>query len=242
MDGKGNQLCHGDCPLKRAIQDGRFHEDDIFLRQKNGIRRPVSVRVAPIKGENGEVVGAIEVFSDNSAKMSAIEQLHDAREEALLDPLTRIYNRRGLEATFEDRFREFRSREWVFGISMTDIDDFKKVNDTYGHQAGDEILKMISTLSITASRAYDVVGRWGGEEFVTIFSNMTQDLLEQIVERHRMLVEKSFVKYDDRIIRVTVSVGATMVAKEDDIDSIITRADRLLYESKKTGKNKVTFG
>ena len=242
VDGQGNQLCRGNCPLKRAMQDGRFHEDDIYLRQKNGIRRPVSVRVAPIKDENGEVVGAIEVFSDNSVKMSAIEQLHNAREEALLDPLTRVYNRRGLEAAFEDRFRELRSRDLAFGISMTDIDDFKKVNDTYGHQAGDEVLKMISTLLITASRAYDVVGRWGGEEFVTIFGNMTQDLLEQIVERHRMLVEKSFVKVDDQIIRVTMSVGATMVTEEDDIDSIITRADRLLYESKETGKNKVTFG
>jgi diguanylate cyclase (GGDEF)-like protein/PAS domain S-box-containing protein len=242
VDMTGKVLCTQDCPLSWTMEDGRFREVDVALRQKNGVRRPINVRTAPIRDSKGKMIGAIEVFSDNSSKIATLEKLREAKELTLIDSLTEIFNRRGLETYLENRFFEFEKRGWVFGISMLDVDDFKKINDAYGHNTGDEILKMISTILSGSSRAYDIVGRWGGEEFLVVFSHMNEALLKEITERHRVLVNTSCLDVNGGRICATVSGGATLVKEGDGIDSIVSRADAFLYRSKNSGKNRITIG
>ena len=120
------------------------------------------------------------------------------------------------------------------------MDNFKPINDKFGHNVGDQVLKMIAEVISHSSRSFDIVGRWGGEEFLTIVSNVGRDLLKQVAERHRVLVEKSHVQVGGEILRVTISAGATLARPEDTMESLIERADDLLYQSKQSGKNTLT--
>ena len=241
-DSKGTQLCFNGCPLHKTLKDGKTREADVFLRQKNGLRRPASIRVAPVYDEDDKIMGAVEIFSDNSSKLAIIEELQQIRDVAYLDELTGVCNRRSLNERLKAKYEEFVNDKVSLGLAMMDIDHFKRVNDNYGHQAGDVILKMVAKVLARASRSFDIVGRWGGEEFLVIFSNVDEEMLKDICDRHRMLIEKSFVVHKGEQLSVTASFGCTLVEKEEELERAIERADKLLYRSKESGRNQVSFG
>jgi len=123
-----------------------------------------------------------------------------------------------------------------------DIDLFRSFNNTYGHDIGDEVLKFIARTFVTNSRPFDLFGRWGGEEFIGIIRNISPRDLENLGNKLRLLVEKSYLPHESGQLRVTISLGATTVRDDDTIDSLIKRADTLLYESKNAGRNRLTIG
>ena len=120
---------------------------------------------------------------------------------------------------------------------MIDLDDFKQVNDRHGHLMGDEVLKMVARTLSGSKRPFDIVGRWGGEEFVVIIANVDRKKLRSIAERYRNFVERSKLNTAAAVIRVTVSIGATLCREDDSIYGLINRADQLMYKCKKAGRN-----
>jgi diguanylate cyclase (GGDEF)-like protein/PAS domain S-box-containing protein len=240
VTGEGVLLCEHDCPLHAAMQNGQPAEEEIFLHHKDGHRMPVRVRVSPVRDGNGTVIGAIEVFSDNSEKIHSLEIIHELERKVFLDPLTGLANRRYMDAALPARFDELQRYGWPFGIVMMDIDHFKDVNDHYGHDIGDEALKMIARTLLGGSRSSDIIGRWGGEEFIAVLTNVTALKLLNSAERYRVLVEQSSLPLESGLIRVTISAGATLVTPADTPETIIKRADNLLYQSKTAGRNLVT--
>jgi diguanylate cyclase (GGDEF)-like protein len=131
---------------------------------------------------------------------------------------------------------------WSFGLIFLDIDRFKLVNDSFGHDTGDEALRMVARTLTHTSRSFDVVGRWGGEEFVAIVINVDRDGLRRIAERYRAMIENSDLTVDGMTVRITVSLGATQARSDDSLLSLVKRADRLMYQSKQRGRNCVTLG
>ncbi|MBD3266764.1 diguanylate cyclase [bacterium] len=241
IDQDGNSLCRNDCPLSKTIVDGERREADVILHHKDGHRVPVSIRIAPIKNEKGEILGAIEIFNENSTRTHLIETLEELKEMALLDPLTHIANRRYIEQVLDTKLNELKRNQWPFGILFIDIDHFKRINDTHGHPIGDQVIKMVSSTLTANSRSIDVVGRWGGEEFIVVLSNVTKERIQDIAERLRIFVEHSGLEVDDESIQVTVSIGGTIAVPNDTMDSIIQRADECMYHSKENGRNQVTL-
>jgi diguanylate cyclase (GGDEF)-like protein len=182
----------------------------------------------------------VETFSDISAKDILTQKLEELRKMALLDPLTGIGNRRFVETGLSSKFNELQRYGWKFGLLFIDIDHFKEVNDLYGHEAGDLVLKMVSGTLINNSRSSDFVGRWGGEEFAATIANVTGEELLCIAQKYRVLVgESSFPAGKDKI-NVTVSIGATLVRPDDSSETLLKRADKLMYRSKLSGRNCVT--
>jgi diguanylate cyclase (GGDEF)-like protein/PAS domain S-box-containing protein len=240
VNNDGILLCEHDCPLHASMQNGLPAEDEIFLHHKDGYRLPVKVRVTPVRDGEGTVIGAIEIFSDNSEKIHSLEIIQDLERKVFLDPLTGLANRRYMDAALPARFDEMRRYGWKFGVVMMDIDNFKGVNDSYGHDVGDDTLKMISRTLLGSSRSSDIIGRWGGEEFIAVLTNVTAFKLLNSAERYRVLVEQSSLPTESGLLRVTISAGATLVAPGDTPESIIKRADTLLYQSKAAGRNRVT--
>jgi diguanylate cyclase (GGDEF)-like protein/PAS domain S-box-containing protein len=238
VDASGLILCTSECPLMATIRDGLPRDADIFLHHKDGSRLPIHIRVAPLKSHSGAIMGAVEVFSDNTAKAQMAERLAQLEQLALLDPLTGLPNRRHLESHVYSRLEEFRRDGWAFGILFIDVDDFKLVNDRYGHDTGDRVLKMVARTLNANSRYFDIVGRWGGEEFLGVIYNVDQRKLQEISERWRLLVEQS-VLTDADSLRVTISIGASQVRAGDTADSVLRRADSNLYKAKQSGKNRV---
>ncbi len=129
-----------------------------------------------------------------------------------------------------------------FGILFIDIDHFKKFNDTYGHDLGDDVLKYIANTFVANARPFDLYGRWGGEEFLGIIRNINDKELELLGGRLRLLIENSYLIHEKEKLYVTISIGATLVNENDTIDSLIKRADTLLYKCKAAGRNCLTIG
>ncbi len=238
LDATGLALCTSNCPLRQTIRDGQPREADIYLHHKNGSRIPIHLRVAPLRNGSGTIIGAVEVFSDNTAKTQMAERLAQMEQLALLDPLTSLPNRRYLNSHIYSCLEEFRRDGWNFGILYMDLDDFKVINDRFGHEAGDLVLKMVARTLDANSRYFDIVGRWGGEEFIAVVHNVNERSLAEIAERLRILVEQSSLT-DHGSLRVTVSIGGAPVDAGDTAETVLHRADMNLYQAKQSGKNRV---
>jgi diguanylate cyclase (GGDEF)-like protein/PAS domain S-box-containing protein len=242
VDQRGNCLCESACPLAYTLDDGQPRSAPVFLHHKDGHRLPVAVGVAPITDKQQNIVGAVEIFRDNSATIAALEHLKELEDLAYLDALTKIANRAYLEHFIVGKFNEFRRLGWSFGVIFVDVDRFKLVNNTYGHQTGDVVLKMVAQTLLKNCRSFDLVGRWGGEEFICVISNLKDvDQLMVAAERLRALVESAWISLPDCSLHVTISLGATLARLQDAPETLIHRADELMYRSKTEGRNRVTY-
>lgn len=242
VDTAGKPLCEsGGCLALASMESGRSLQNEVYLLHKDGHRVPVVSRVSPVY-ENGEVAGSVEVFSDNRSMVAARQKIEELERLSLLDELTGLGNRRHAEVHLRARLDQLERYNWPFGLLFFDIDRFKDVNDTYGHVVGDRVLKMVARSTEGALRSFDIVSRWGGEEFTAIIENVTGVQLEGIAEKLRALVEQSSITIGPSTIRATVSVGATGARADDDIKGLVDRADRLMYASKNSGRNRVTLG
>ena len=242
VDEKGRALCTNGCPLSATLLDGRRREADVFLRHKLGYRVPVCVRVAPITNRSGQIVGAVEVFNDVSARKQVERRVHELEGIAFRDTLTCLPNRRYIELKVKQSLEDLQQFGRPFGLLMFDVDHFKQVNDRHGHDTGDAVLKVISETMTKSLRANDIVGRWGGEEFLAVLLDVDAGLLRGLAERCRSLVAESGALSGESRIYVTVSVGATLVTREESIYEAIKRADQLMYVSKSSGRNRITVG
>ncbi len=201
------------------------------------------VKVAPVwsDGPGSEVVGIIQVFSDNSPTLAARERIKHLEDLALLDELTRLPNRRFVVRELTSRISEMSRVGEPFGVLFADIDDFKSVNDSHGHETGDEVLRVVARTLLHNCRPLDAIGRWGGEEFVAVVREVDRGQLRIIGERLRALVASSKVRRNGTQIGVTISVGGTTARPGDSPESLLERADQMLYRSKQGGRNKVTI-
>ena len=242
VDERGTCLCGSMCPLLTAITQKTHQEKQVYLRHKQGHRVPVFVRAVPLFDVDGQTIGAVELFGDNSAVLAASEQLKKLESLALLDPLTGISNRRHVEMLLTGSLEQKSRYDTTVGLIFLDVDNFKKVNDTYGHGLGDEILKMVARGLKHGTRLFDTPCRWGGEEFVVLCEKVDSAELSVIAERLRMLIANSCIPHDSSTVGVTVSLGATLARADDTMASFIQRADALMYQSKINGKNRVTTG
>lgn len=242
VDDTGTNLCCNCCPLAATIEQGTCHDDQVFLRHKNGHRVPVQVHITALKDEEGNVIGGVETFADVSARNANEQRLKELEKLALLDRLTQIANRHYLERELEARREELNRYGVPFGLLFMDIDDFKHVNDHYGHETGDRVLQFVAGTLSSNSRTFDLYGRWGGEEFIGITRNVTTVDLQKMGQRLRRLVEKSYLMINGEKLSVTISLGGTMATTADTMASLIQRADAAMYQSKAAGKNRLTMG
>jgi diguanylate cyclase (GGDEF)-like protein len=165
------------------------------------------------------------------------------RQVALIDPLTGIGNRRYLEGRLSAAIAEFQNNASPAGLLFMDVDQFKQFNDLYGHNLGDQILRMVAQTMHHTLRTTDTIGRWGGEEFIAILHDLPDDNdLRATAEKVRSLVGHSKLDAGGQGLAVTISVGGTLLRAEDTPASFVSRADELMYRSKQAGRNCVTIG
>jgi diguanylate cyclase (GGDEF)-like protein/PAS domain S-box-containing protein len=241
MDETGRVLCLDGCPLMATRDDGVEREARVFLRHADGHRVPVLVRAAPVRDARGEIAGAAESFTDDSARIEALRRAAELEALAYLDPLTGLGNRRYAEDVIAARLREMERTGAEFGVLFADLDHFKALNDRLGHAAGDEALRMTGRTLSASLRAYDFAGRWGGEEFVVAVVRVDGDGLKRIAERFRLLMAASPLRQSGSEAALTVSLGITLAREGDTPESLVARADAAMYESKSAGRNRTTL-
>jgi len=242
VDEQGRNLCKSICPLAASIQDESAREAKIYLHHKQGHRVPVMVRVTPLRDKEGNIVGGAEFFTDISNQEIIAEHLRELEQLALLDPLTRLPNRHHIFSELTSRFHEKNRLRLNFGIIFLDLDNFKNINDTYGHDIGDRMLITIANTLKVSIRPFDMVGRWGGDEFLCIVRHANDVSLKAMADRILIMLNASSVPLDGSRIRITASLGATLARDEDTSEILIKRADSLMYASKENGRSRITFG
>ena len=193
---------------------------------------------------NGEVYWVIK--KGNVYILDKLECLSEFMKEiekkAIYDGLTNCYNKRETEEFIKKfLYNYLRYKNDFFTIMMLDIDHFKKINDTYGHLAGDFVLKEIAKIVKNLIRKSDICGRFGGEEFVILLPNTKLSGAMKLAERIRETIQNHTFDFNGKKINVTVSIGITSVGVNDSYESLISRADEALYEAKEKGRNRIEY-
>jgi diguanylate cyclase len=191
--------------------------------------------VRDLKRQNESFLKKVEaqqkVISELISKLEIVEA------EANLDPLTDLFNRRSLERALEEFFSLCKYSKMTFSLILIDLDDFKYVNDNYGHHVGDLVLAKVAKVLRTSMRAKDIVGRWGGDEFIVIMPNTDLKNAKKVVERLKSQIEKMEILAEGRRFKVSISAGVVQCGEnfQSWLD-MIKEADRLMYEDKNKKK------
>ncbi len=188
-----------------------------------------------LKDHNDEV----SALSKKVRKLEA--ELEEAKQESKEDFLTKLYNKRALDEFLNIKEAEFERYKHNYSIVMLDLDHFKAVNDTFGHEAGDAVLSAFAKILKKEARTVDIVGRFGGEEFMAILSETDTNGGVVFAEKVRKHVEKARFMYKGKRIAVTVSCGVAERMKQPSMQSTINAADKALYKAKNNGRNQVSF-
>jgi len=252
---------------RQEMTIGRSNDAEIMLDDEGVSRRHAkivvradgSVQLVDLNSTNGtfnngdkiDVVALhdgdkIQIGSATILKFSYQDSLDEALqknlyESATRDGLTHIYNKKYFIDTLRKEFAYCLRHRVPLSLLMVDIDHFKRINDTYGHQAGDYALSRLSTRILDAVRAEDVFARYGGEEFVVLLREAPEDKAFILAERLRRLVETTDFTYNGQQMKVTVSIGIATLQDADytDTDAFIAAADKHLYRAKQAGRNRV---
>ncbi len=161
------------------------------------------------------------------------------QRDSLTDPLTGIANRRGMVDRLQAETNRAARGGKTFSLLMVDLDHFKRINDNYGHEAGDQVIKEVARLLRENLRSFDLCARWGGEEFLVLLADTTSDQATSVAEKLRGLVESQPVAYAGHQLIVTLSAGLATHDPETALSETLREADRALYAAKQTGRNKL---
>lgn len=236
----GTSVTTSQCPLLKTVGLGGTYrsEDNLFLR-KDASLFPVAIVATPLM-KQGQLAGTVVVFQDitDRKRMEAeVEMLNEILvRQATTDPLTGISNR----VKFTDALNMEIRRAGRFGTELTlimfDVDHFKDINDTYGHQAGDEVLRTLTSLVGHSIRASDLLARWGGEEFMILITNTSLEKTRSFAEKLRHMID---IRKFSGVGHVTCSFGVARMEADDNEDRFTRRVDDALYKAKEKGRNRV---
>ncbi|MCB1760263.1 MAG: GGDEF domain-containing protein [Gammaproteobacteria bacterium] len=168
------------------------------------------------------------------------QQMADERRQAQLDPLTGILNRLAFDERINSEIQRSKRYQEPFSLLVVDIDFFKKINDSFGHLAGDKVLKALAKRLRKSTRDVDLVARYGGEEFVILLPNTGLEAARLVAEKIREIVERAGFHHNGQPVAVTISGGIAEFAPQDNAESLFKRADDALYAAKKAGRNRIT--
>jgi diguanylate cyclase (GGDEF)-like protein len=160
---------------------------------------------------------------------------------AFLDPMTRLPNRRFMEMSVHTALSEHQVHQDPFGVLMFDLDRLKTINDTFGHHCGDRALREVAKTLTGSLRTGDIVGRWGGDEFLAIVKNVNREILGTLADRCAVMVRETSISMGaEKPVFLSISAGAALVHPGESVKALIHRADELLYRSKTAGRGRAT--
>ncbi|MFZ2407559.1 MAG: diguanylate cyclase [Methylobacter sp.] len=222
------------------LLDGQHWRGELINKRKNGTLYHEELSIAPVKNRAGEITHFIGIKEDITERKAMEAQL---QKLASTDPLTGLFNRRVfLERLEQETAKVARLPHYAAVLLMLDLDFFKRVNDTYGHAAGDAVLKMFAEIARNNSRAIDVPARLGGEEFAILLAGADKNDALAMAERLREQVAEAVIEHEAGPVRITVSIGASCVSVDDiNGEGVLHRADAALYEAKERGRNQTCW-
>lgn len=214
----------------------RYHVVDLDSTNGTFVNEARVQRATLQDGDRIRIGKTVFKYTESHVELQYIQHIHSLADG---DPLTGAYNKRYFDDTFATEVRRAHQVQAPLGLVLFDIDHFKKINDTYGHPAGDAVLKGVVATVKAELRQTDVLCRVGGEEFALILPNTPEPLAHQVAEFIRGAVEGTTYEFDGTRIPVTLSLGATELRPGESPEQLYRRADEKLYEAKRSGRNRV---
>ncbi|MCS7305331.1 MAG: diguanylate cyclase [Thermoguttaceae bacterium] len=236
-DEKGALIEPDDCPVACTIRSGVQSLRRLTLTGRSGRKVPVDVHIIPVTTDRA-TEGAIMLLHDASSEISLEQRCQNLHQQATLDPLTQVGNRAEFDRVYEAFIHTHLERQLPCSLIICDLDRFKQINDTYGHQAGDEVIKTLAALLKRAAHPGDLVARYGGEEFVLLCANCDNATAARRAEQ----IRQAFSQLQFPCLggaSVTASFGVTQVQAGDTPETMLRRADRALLLAKSKGRNRV---
>lgn len=229
--------------MKHLLGEASVYEVEYRIRAKDGSYKWFydrgKITQKNTDGKPAMLAGIVfDITRQKDMELKLKEANEKLRELAIKDELTETLNKRMITKKIEQEIIKVKRYGSPLSVIMFDIDHFKKVNDSYGHKIGDEVLKAISFNVKERIRQTDYLGRWGGEEFIIALPNTGQDEAVMLAENLRKIIEKTRLEQG---VSVTASFGVLAASKEDDVDSVFSKVDGLMYQAKTQGRNKVIF-
>jgi diguanylate cyclase (GGDEF)-like protein/PAS domain S-box-containing protein len=220
-----------------AAKRGEFSRYDVVVKMGNDFV-PIDFQIAPVLDDSAQIIGLLATAVDITDRKQLEEELY---QQARHDFLTGLPNRRSCMEQGEVEFSRTQRYENTLSIMMLDIDHFKTINDIYGHQAGDLVLKKLAMIFQDVLRNVDITGRLGGEEFLVILPETAIDKAVKVAERLREAISRTAISLPTGLqIHFTVSIGiAPFIDKNTNFETLVNEADKALYRAKQTGRNKV---
>ena len=235
-DDRHKLIDEDDCPVMQAIRQSGQTLKRLSITGRNQQVVEVDAHVVTVHGKNGVTFGAVVILHDASSQITLEQRIQSLHERATRDPLTQVANRAEFDRFFAMTVSDHMKRKLPCSLIICDIDHFKKVNDTFGHQAGDEVLVNFAALLRRNCRAGDLVARYGGEEFVMLCSDCDNSSATRKADEIRSeLAELPLPALNGR--SVTASFGVTELQSGDTPETMLRRADRGLYQAKENGRN-----
>jgi diguanylate cyclase (GGDEF)-like protein len=235
---RGHRVTEEDCPVIGAIRSGVQSLRRLTIWGRNGQPVAVDSHAIPVMTDDGTTLGAILLLHDASSETSLEQRCQSLHERATKDPLTQVANRAEFDRVHEAFIKTHRQKRVPCSLIICDLDRFKQINDSYGHQAGDDAIKTLARLLKNSCRPGDLVARYGGEEFVLLCADCDNAAAARRAEQLRKtLSETSQSKLKGRC--VTASFGVTEIQPGDTAETMLRRADRALLMAKAGGRNRV---
>ncbi|MBW4055445.1 MAG: GGDEF domain-containing protein [Proteobacteria bacterium] len=194
-----------------------------------------SCTMGPLRSDDNLISGLFLIVQDVTELATYEQKLIEMNTK---DALTGIYNRRFLESRLSDECERHRRHSRHLSLIMIDIDFFKKVNDTYGHQCGDMVLQAVASKIVSVIRKTDFIARYGGEEFCCLLPETSAENAEVVAENLRMSIEEMTNSFESHSIKVTISLGISCFVTEDSPETLLKKADEALYQAKHSGRNR----
>jgi diguanylate cyclase (GGDEF)-like protein/PAS domain S-box-containing protein len=240
-DPSGVDICRDKCPVAMTLKDGAPRTLDVYLQHKEGFRMPAALRIIPVFKDGGEIVGAVETFTGTAPKVTIPLALAELEKMGLVDSESGIPSKQYLDMTLNTRLEEFQKYGLSFGMIYVDIDNYGKILEKQGRFNASKIIRTVARTLYKNIRFFDIVGRWGTEEFVIILLNIDEGRLDIVANKLRLLVAESYITTETGMLNTTVSMGASLVLRYDTVESLVKRGEQLMMHSKWLGKNRVSM-
>ncbi len=225
-----------------TIGQGKNWQGEFINKRKDGSLYYEEVRITPIIDDNGDIINFLGIKQDISERKYLEEKL---RQSSIRDHLTNAYNRRYVFERLSEMIKLYKKNGENFSLGIIDLDLFKNVNDKYGHLAGDFILKEFVEIINSCIRDYDILGRYGGEEFILVLNGIGKEHTERVIGRILNKVRETKFNYEGNEINITCSCGISEVSEipKDilSVEKLVNEADTRLYKAKDTGRDRIVI-
>jgi len=231
QDSEGNNLCDKNCPVTLTLKDGVVREETLVVRHKQGYRIPVNARIFPITTPSNQIVGAVQVFSDLTIGGDQSKKLKALATLAYFDLVTGLANRRYVESRLGIMLAEYKKTLSPFGMLLVNIVGFKLLNDRYGTEIGDQVLRSVARSIAAEVGTGDIAARWDGTRFVMIIPNTKRAVLMLLAEKIKGVAMRAANSVNSDEVPLTVSIAGTINRVDDTPQELQRRIVAHLQES-----------